>query len=294
MTIASGLPRPKLYVIPDGDPNAFATGRDPERASIAVTKGLLESLNREELQGVVAHELSHVRNYDMRLMTVVAAMVGAIALLADWSIRVTQFGGGGRKGSRSRDGGGGGGGLGAVVFVVWIVGIILAPVIGQMLAMLVSRNREYLADASAAEMTRNPLALAAALEKIEAAADPTPSIKRGTANLCIADPLARPVGRKRGAGPTCSPRTRPWSTGSPPCARWPTRRGSISRSTPTPQHLYTPTAPRPPAPAPPASSRSASRTRGSTQTAARPAPGGSPAPPPRPRPLPAIPLPWPR
>jgi len=194
MSLASGLPRPKLYVIGDSDPNAFATGRDPERASIAVTRGLLDTLTRDELQAVVAHEMSHVRNYDIRLMTVVAALVGALVLLSDWVGRGMRFGGG-RSSRSSRDKGGG---AGSVLFVVWIVAIILAPIIGQVLAMMVSRNREYLADASAAEMTRNPLALAEALAKIEACAEPTRSIKRGTANLCIVDPLARPIGRREG------------------------------------------------------------------------------------------------
>ncbi|MFB3854768.1 MAG: M48 family metalloprotease [Vicinamibacterales bacterium] len=197
MRIASGLPRPRLYIVPDPDPNAFATGRDPERASIAVTRGLIDTVNRDELQGVIAHELSHVRNYDIRLMTVVAALVGAIALLSDWAGRGLSFGGG-RRSSSGKDGGKGSGGIGIFVLVAWVASVILAPVVAQLLAMLVSRKREYLADASAAEMTRNPLALASALEKIEAAAGPTRSIKRGTANLCIADPLARPLGRREG------------------------------------------------------------------------------------------------
>lgn len=195
MSIAAGLPRPKVYVIPDHDPNAFATGRDPEHASLAVTRGLLDALNREELQGVVAHEMSHVRNYDIRLMTVVAALVGAIALLSDWGIRGMRWGGGGSRRSGDR----GKGGAGIVFLVFWIIGLILAPIIGQMLAMMVSRRREFLADASGAELTRNPLALAKALEKIEFAADPTPSIKQGTANLCIADPLGRKAGLREGA-----------------------------------------------------------------------------------------------
>jgi heat shock protein HtpX len=140
--------------------------------------------------------MSHVRNYDIRLMTVVAALVGAVMLLSDWAARGMWWGGGGRRGG-SRDKGGGGAGV--LVLVLWIVGIILAPIIGQMLAMLVSRQREYLADASGAELTRNPLALATALQKIEFAAEPTQSIKRGTANLCIADPLGRKVGLREGA-----------------------------------------------------------------------------------------------
>jgi heat shock protein HtpX len=195
MAIAAGLPKPAVYVIADGDPNAFATGRDPDHSSIAVTQGLVDALTREELQGVVAHEMSHVRNYDTRLMTVAAALVGAVVLLSDWASRGLWWGGGRRSGSRSR----GSGTVGIVLFVVWIVAIILAPIVGQMLAMLVSRQREYLADASGAELTRNPLALASALQKVESAAEPTRSIKRGTANLCIADPLGRPMGLREGA-----------------------------------------------------------------------------------------------
>src|SRR5687767_832826 len=196
MSIAAGLPKPRVYVIPDSDPNAFATGRDADHASIAVTRGLLDAVTRDELQGVVAHELSHVRNLDIRLMTVIAAMVGTIALLSDWTgrgLRHSSGGGGGRKG-RSKDKGGGA----IILLVIWIVAILLAPIIGQMLAMMVSRRREYLADASGAELTRNPLALARALEKIEHAHAPTASVKRGTAHLCIADPLGRAVGLRQG------------------------------------------------------------------------------------------------
>ena len=199
MAIASGLPRPHVYVVPDADPNAFATGRDPAHASIAVTRGLLDTLSRDQLQGVIAHEMSHVRNYDIRLMTVMAALVGAIVLLADWSRRMMWFGGGrgGRVGRRSRDGGGRGAAM-AVVLVVWLVAIILAPLLAQLLAMAVSRQREYLADASGAELSRNPGALADALQRIEDHAEPTQSVKRGAAHLCIADPLGRRVGLKEG------------------------------------------------------------------------------------------------
>ena len=195
MSIAAGLPRPKVYVIPDPDPNAFATGRNQDHASIAVTRGLLDTVNREELQAVVAHELSHVRNLDIRLMTVIAAMVGAAVLIADWTGRGLRMGVGG---SRGRKNGKGSGGLAIILFAIWIVAIILAPLIGQALAMMVSRRREYLADASAAELTRNPLALARALAKIEAADAPTAAIKRGTAHLCIADPLGRAIGLREG------------------------------------------------------------------------------------------------
>jgi heat shock protein HtpX len=199
MSIAAGLPRPRVYVIPDPDPNAFATGRDPAHASIAVTKGLLDTVNRDELQAVVAHELSHVRNLDIRLMTVIAAMVGAAALIADWTSRGLRMGVGGGSGSRGRSREkGGGGALVIVIFALWLLAVILAPVIGQTLAMLVSRKREYLADASGAELTRNPLALASALMKIDEAAEPTVSVKRGTANMCIADPLGRAIGLREG------------------------------------------------------------------------------------------------
>jgi heat shock protein HtpX len=197
MAIAAGLPRPSVYVVPDSDPNAFATGRGPGHSSIAVTRGLLDTLNREELQGVIAHEMSHIKNLDVRLMTIVAALVGGVALLADWARRGMMWGGGARR--RRDDDRGGGGVAGIVFFAVWIVAIILAPLLAQMLAMMVSRQREYLADASGAELTRNPIALAQALEKIEDAVAPTPTINRGSAHLCIADPLGRRANLREGS-----------------------------------------------------------------------------------------------
>jgi heat shock protein HtpX len=196
MAIAAGVPKPAVYVIPDSDPNAFATGSGPEKSSVAVTAGLVQSLSREELQGVVAHELSHVRNYDIRVMTVVAALVGSVLLLSDWGRRGLWWGGGRRR--SSNDGGGGSGPLAILFFVVWIVSLLLAPLIAQLVAMAVSREREYLADASGAELTRNPLSLASALEKIEAAAAPTESIKQGVAHLCIADPRGRALNDREG------------------------------------------------------------------------------------------------
>jgi heat shock protein HtpX len=193
MSIAAGLPKPKVYLIPDADPNAFATGRDAEHASIAVTRGLLDALSRDELQAVVAHELSHVRNLDIRLMTVIAAMVGAIALLSDWTARgMYRSSSGGRQRGKDK------GGAGVLLLVVWLAAMVVAPIVAQLLAMMVSRRREYLADASGAELTRNPLALARALEKIEHAHGPTQAIKRGTAHLCIADPLGRATGLRAG------------------------------------------------------------------------------------------------
>ena len=195
MAIASGLPRPRVYVVPDADPNAFATGRDPAHASLAVTRGLLDTLDREELQGVVAHEMSHIRNLDVRVMTIVAALVGAVALLADWARRGMLWGGGRRRDRDDRRGGA----AGIILFAVWLIAILIAPLLAQLLAMMVSRRREYLADASGAELTRNPLGLARALQKIESAAGPTAAVNRGTAHLCIADPLGRPINLKAGA-----------------------------------------------------------------------------------------------
>ena len=198
MAIASGLPTPRLYIVPDPDPNAFATGRDPEHSYIAVTEGLLAALNREELQAVIGHEMSHIRNHDTRLMMVVAALVGGILLLADWTLRFMRFGGtrGGIGGGRRRSRGGGP--LALMLFVIWLVAIALAPIVSRLLAVAVSRKREYLADASGAELTRNPLALANALTKIASAEAPTKSIKKGTAHLCIADPLGRSINAKEG------------------------------------------------------------------------------------------------
>jgi len=191
MAIAAGIPRPRVYVVDDPDPNAFATGRDPQHASIAVTTGLLALMNRDELQGVIAHEMSHIRNYDIRTMTVVAALLGAVLLLAEWAARIRWRG-------RDRDGDSLSLPVAAIVFVVWLLAILLAPFVGQLLAMAVSRRREYLADSSAAELTRNPLGLAKALRKLDAADAPTRKIARGTAHLCIADPLGRALDEHEG------------------------------------------------------------------------------------------------
>ena len=195
MAIAGGVPPPRAYVIPDADPNAFATGRDPQHASIAVTEGLLATLNREELQGVVAHEMAHIRNLDIRLMTVVAGLIGMIVLVSDWSMRAMRFGGGRRSGKSKN---GGGGALGILLVAIWLVAVILAPFLAQLMAMAVSRTREYLADATGAQLTRNPIGLASALEKLEHAASATKSIKRGTAHLCIVDPLERRLDNREG------------------------------------------------------------------------------------------------
>jgi heat shock protein HtpX len=201
MAIASGLPRPRIWVVPDDDPNAFATGRDPDTAHVAVTRGLLDLLDRDELQGVIAHEMGHVRNLDVRLMTLLAALVGAVALTGDAMARVMRSGG--RLHVRSMGRGRGGRGKGGnpvllVILVLWVLSWLLAPLITRLLALGVSRKREYLADASAAQFTRNPGALARALHKIERAAAPTRTIKRGSAHLCIADPLGRRLTNREG------------------------------------------------------------------------------------------------
>jgi len=195
MAIAAGLPKPKIWIIPDSDPNAFATGRDPFVAHIAVTEGLLALLDRDELQGVVAHEMSHIRNYDIRLMTLLAAMVGSIALMSDIMRQFLRFGGG-----RSSRGGGGkkGNPLAVVVLILWILTLVLAPIVSSILSMAVSRKREYLADATGAQLTRNPNALANALAKIEARPEATKSIARGAAHLCIIDPAESRLASKEG------------------------------------------------------------------------------------------------
>jgi heat shock protein HtpX len=191
MSIASGLPRPRVWIVPDEDPNAFATGRDAQSASIAVTEGLLKALSRDELQGVVAHEMAHVRNLDVRLMTLLAGMVGAVALMSDGMGRMMRGGsrvGGGSSGRSSSDGKGGGNPLGLIVLALWLLTLVIAPVVSRVLAMSVSRKREFLADATGAQFTRNPMALASALEKLAAATGATRSITTGAAHLCIVDP----------------------------------------------------------------------------------------------------------
>ena len=185
MAIAAGVPRPRIWIVDDPDPNAFATGTDPLHSHVAVTRGLLDLCTRDELQGVIAHELGHVKNLDVRLMTTLAALVGAVALMHDGASRMFRPGGGSRDEGRKASP------LVLALLLVWIVSWILAPIIAQLLALGVSRKREYLADAMSAQFTRNPLALASALQKIEGAEAPTTHIKRGAAHLCIADPLGR-------------------------------------------------------------------------------------------------------
>ena len=192
MAIAAGLPRPRIWIVPDDDPNAFATGHDPQDAHVAVTRGLLRICNRDELQAVIGHELGHVKNLDVRLMTTLAALVGAILLVRDGVGRMMRVGSfTGRSGGSSRSKSKNAGPLLAILLALWIISWLVAPLVSQLLTLAVSRRREYLADDMSAQFTRNPLALASALEKIEHADAPTTSIKRGSAHLCIADPLGR-------------------------------------------------------------------------------------------------------
>jgi heat shock protein HtpX len=192
MAIAAGTPMPRVYVIDDSAPNAFATGRDPEHASLAITTGLRAKLNREELQGVIAHEMSHVRNYDIRLMLLMAVLVGTIAMLSDFlwqAMRWSSFGGSRRR-DRDRDGNG----LGPLVIIIMGLAVILAivaPFLAQIIQLAVSRQREYLADASAVELTRYPQGLASALRKIDADSEVLEVANRGTAHLYIANPIKK-------------------------------------------------------------------------------------------------------
>jgi heat shock protein HtpX len=188
MAIAANVPMPAVYVIDDTAPNAFATGRDPAHASIAITTGLLEKLDREELQGVIGHELSHVRNLDIRFSLVVGVMVGAIAILADFFLRFTFWGSMGR--SRSRESSGGGGAQ-AIVFVIAIALAILAPLISRFIQLAVSRQREYLADASSVELTRNPYGLERALAKIGGDKEVLEVANRGTQHMYFTNPIKR-------------------------------------------------------------------------------------------------------
>ncbi len=183
LSIGSGLPMPKVYVIEDSAPNAFATGRDPRHASVTATRGLLNKLDHSELEGVIAHEMSHVGNYDIRVMTITVVLVGIIALLADLFMRWTWFGSGARSSNRDR------GGAFAALAIIAIVLAILAPIAAQLIQLAISRQREYLADASGALLCRNPDALARALEKISADPEPLEEANKATAHLYFSNPL---------------------------------------------------------------------------------------------------------
>jgi heat shock protein HtpX len=187
LCLGQKLPMPKLYVIDDTAMNAFATGRDPQHAVICATTGLLGRLNRQEVEGVVAHELSHVKNYDILLMSIVSVLVGLVALLADWMLRMS-FWGGGRK--RDEDTGQ----LGAIIAVLALVLALLSPFIAQLIQLSISRRREFLADAAATAMTKNPSGLAKALHKISSDTEPLEAANKATAHLYISDPLKNTKG----------------------------------------------------------------------------------------------------
>ena len=179
LRIGAGLPMPRLYVIQDLSPNAFATGRDPRHASIAVTTGLLHRMNRAELQGVLAHELAHVRNYDVRYATLVAVLVGLVALTSDYFLRTMVF----RGGRAAR------GAAAAIMLAVALILAVVAPISARLVQLAISRRREFLADASAVEVTRDPLALVSALEKMDGDPRPTATANRATAHLYIMSPI---------------------------------------------------------------------------------------------------------
>jgi heat shock protein HtpX len=180
LTIAAGLPMPRVYIIDDTAPNAFATGRDPKHAVVVVTTGIMQKLSKVELEGVIAHELSHIGNYDIRLMTLVVVLVGIITLIADWFLRFSFFG---RKRSNDREGGN------QLFLIIGLILAILSPIIAALMKLAVSRQREYLADASGALLTRYPEGLASALEKMSADHEPLEAANKATAHLYIVNPL---------------------------------------------------------------------------------------------------------
>jgi len=185
LAIAAGIPEPKLYVIDDSAPNAFATGRNPEHAVIAVTTGLLDKLDRNELEGVIAHEMSHIKNYDILLSSIAVILVGVIALLSDWLFRGFRLRGR-RRSSSSRSGGG----QAQLIFlIIAIVLGIMAPIVAQLLRLAVSRKREFLADANGAHLTRYPEGLASALAKLDKDTEPLEVANKSTAHLYIINPL---------------------------------------------------------------------------------------------------------
>ena len=188
LCIAGGLPKPRLYIVDDPSPNAFATGRDPKHAAIAVTTGLLEKLNRVELEGVLAHELSHIKNYDILVSTLAVTMVGVIAIAADVGIRFMWFGMG--RNRNNSDDGGGGGGLTIIFAFIGFALLILSPLIGRAMQAAVSRRRETLADVSGVELTRYPPGLISALEKLRDDYTVVGSTSHATAHLWIEQPQA--------------------------------------------------------------------------------------------------------
>ncbi len=194
LAIAAGIPKPRCYVINDSAPNAFASGRNPENAVVVVTTGILQKLNRAELEGVIAHELAHIKNYDILVQTLAVVMVGVIMLLSDWILRTFLWGGGRRRRSSNDKGGGN---AGAILVIVALALAVLSPLFAQLLRLAVSRKREFLADANAALLTRYPPGLASALRKLAADKEPLEAANKATAHMYIVNPLK---GAKGGAG----------------------------------------------------------------------------------------------
>jgi heat shock protein HtpX len=198
MAIAAGIERPQVYLVEDDDPNAFATGRDESDARVVVTRGMLRVCTRDELQAVVAHEMGHIKNLDVRLMTLLTALIGAVALMSDGVTQIV-FGFGLRGDDSEKEGEGiAVRALLLIFFPVWILTWLLGPLVTRLITLAVSRDRELLADAMSAQFTRNPMALATALDKIEACEAPTTSLRASVAHLCICDPLGRSVNDRRG------------------------------------------------------------------------------------------------
>ena len=187
LALGAGLPKPKLYVINDTAPNAFATGRDPEHAVICATRGLLDKLTRTELEGVVGHELTHVKNYDTRLQSIVAVLVGMVALLGDWFLRSTLWGRSRGRGEKDS--------LSAIIMILGIVFAILSPVIAQLIQLAISRRREFMADAGSILITRQPGGLISAFEKISSDQEPLEVANKATAHLYIVNPFKQRSGR---------------------------------------------------------------------------------------------------
>lgn len=179
LALAANIPKPKIYVIDDKSPNAFATGRNPNNASLAVTSGLLEIMDRQELEGVIAHEMSHIQNKDIQIMTIVSVLFGIVSIVSDIAIRGAIFGAGSRRDNSN-----------GLVLIIALIFVIISPIFALLIQMSISRNREYLADSSAAKLTRYPKGLANALRKISAVNKPVASATKGTAHMYISNPLA--------------------------------------------------------------------------------------------------------
>lgn len=195
LCLAAGIPRPKLYVIEDSAMNAFATGRDPKHAAVCATTGILKRLDRTELEGVIAHELSHIRNYDTRVMSIVVILVGMVALIADWFLRMSYWGGERRRRDNRE-----GGQLQALLFVAGLVLAFLSPIIAQLIQLAISRRREFLADASGVGLTKYPEGLARALEKLSQDREPLEAANKATAHLYIHSPFGADVPRSHFSG----------------------------------------------------------------------------------------------